>query len=58
MMVAAYQESVLGYDKEKTKAAILTFGHSDKTINDIKRFIDGYDPKMKTVAIQLATGKE
>jgi len=54
MMVAAYQESVLGYDKEKAKAAILTFGHSDKTVNDIKRFIDGYDSKTKTVVMQVA----
>lgn len=57
MMVAAYQESTLGYDKDKTKAAILTFGHSDKTINDIKRFIDGYDPKARTVAIQVAAAE-
>jgi hypothetical protein len=40
--------SVLGYDKEKAKNAILTFGHSDNTINDIRRFIDGYDGKMMT----------
>ncbi|HEY8750606.1 MAG TPA: protein-tyrosine phosphatase family protein [Tepidisphaeraceae bacterium] len=46
--VAAYQMSVLGYDKEKAKNAILTFGHSDNTINDIRRFIDGYDGKMMT----------
>jgi protein tyrosine phosphatase (PTP) superfamily phosphohydrolase (DUF442 family) len=55
MMVAAYQESILGYDKQKAKDSILTFGHSDKTINDIKRFIDGYDPKARTVSIELAT---
>jgi protein tyrosine phosphatase (PTP) superfamily phosphohydrolase (DUF442 family) len=54
MMVAAYQESVLGYDKEKAKASILTFGHSDKTINDIKRFIDGYDPQSRTVSLPAA----
>jgi len=54
MMVAAYQESVLGYDKQKAKSAILTFGHSDKTINDIRRFIDGYDPVSRTVPAELA----
>jgi protein tyrosine/serine phosphatase len=54
MMVAAYQESTLGYDKEKAKAAILTFGHSDSTVNDIRRFIDGYDPKTQTVSPELA----
>jgi protein tyrosine/serine phosphatase len=55
MMVAAYQESVLGYDKQRARDSILTFGHSDKTINDIKRFIDGYDPKTRTVSSELAT---
>lgn len=49
MMVAAYQESVLGFDKQKAKAAILTFGHSDKTINDIRRFIDTYNPGTRSV---------
>jgi protein tyrosine phosphatase (PTP) superfamily phosphohydrolase (DUF442 family) len=49
MFVAAYQESVMGYDKTKAKDAILTFGHSDNTIEDIKRFIDHYDPRTRTV---------
>jgi len=49
--VAAYQQSVMGYDKEKAKAEILTFGHSDNTINDIRRFIDGYDPATRTVRV-------
>ncbi|HWE94048.1 MAG TPA: hypothetical protein VG269_08810 [Tepidisphaeraceae bacterium] len=53
MMVAAYQESTLGYDTEKAKAAILAFGHSDSTVNDIRRFIDGYDPKTQTVSPEL-----
>lgn len=53
MMVAAYQESVLGHDKEKAKAEILAFGHSDNTVNDIRRFIDGYDPKTQTVPPDL-----
>src|SRR5688572_26980842 len=44
MMMAAYQESVLGYDDAKAKAAIQAFGHSDRTINDVRRFIDAYDP--------------
>jgi len=49
--VAAYQQSVMGYDKEKAKSEILTFGHSDSTINDIRRFIDGYDAKTQTVRV-------
>src|SRR5688572_15763718 len=44
MMMAAYQETVLGYDDAKAKAAIQAFGHSDRTINDVRRFIDAYDP--------------
>ena len=44
MMMAAYQETVLGYDNEKTKASIRAFGHSDRTINEVRRFIDVYDP--------------
>jgi protein tyrosine phosphatase (PTP) superfamily phosphohydrolase (DUF442 family) len=51
MMVAAFQESVLGYDKDRAKAEILTFGHSDNTVDDIRRFIDGYDPKARTVEL-------
>jgi protein tyrosine phosphatase (PTP) superfamily phosphohydrolase (DUF442 family) len=52
MMVAAFQESILGYDKERAKAEILTFGHSESTVNDIRRFINGYDPKTRTVAME------
>ena len=50
MMVAAYQLSVdpQHYDKEKAKAAILTFGHSERTAADVKKFIDGYDPATQT----------
>src|SRR5213079_2639054 len=58
MMVAAYQMSVLGWDKDKTKAAILTFGHSDRTVNDVKRFIDVYDPKTQTVTEKLPQSSE
>ena len=57
MMVAAYQESVLGYDPQRAKSSILTFGHSDHTINDIRRFIDHYDPKSRTISPELATAR-
>ncbi len=53
MFVAAYQESVLGYDKQKAKDAILSFGHSAKTVDDIMRFIDNYDPKTRTISPDL-----
>jgi protein tyrosine phosphatase (PTP) superfamily phosphohydrolase (DUF442 family) len=54
MMVAAYQESILGYDKDRAKAEILTFGHSKSTIEDIRRFIDLYDAKTRTAPAELA----
>ena len=44
MMMAAYQQSVLGYDDAKTVAAMQTFGHSERTIKDVSRFIEAYDP--------------
>ena len=40
MMMAAYQESVLGYDDTRAKAAIRAFGHSERTMQDVRRFID------------------
>ena len=52
MLMAAYQESVLGYDDEKAKASIEAFGHSERTIGDVKAFIDVYDPT-KGVTIDL-----
>ena len=58
MFVAAYQESVLGYDKARTKAAVLDFGHGKNTIEQIDRFIDGYDPKARTVPADLGKGSE
>lgn len=44
MFVAAYQLSVLKWNKDQALAAIKSFGHSERTIRDIKRFIDVYDP--------------
>jgi len=58
MLVAAYQESVMGYTPEQTKRAILRFGHSERSIGDVKRFIDVYDPKAREVTKQLAMSKE
>lgn len=55
--VAAYQESVLGYSPQRAKDAILTFGHSDRTIDDIRRFIDDYDPRTRTVSPALVPGR-
>lgn len=58
MMVAAYEMSVLGYDKAKAKASVLTFGHSDRTVNDVMRFIDEYDPKTRRMATTLPASQE
>jgi protein-tyrosine phosphatase len=44
MMTAAFEMKVLGWDRAKTQAAVLSFGHSHRTIDDVLRFIDGYDP--------------
>lgn len=58
MMVAAYQMSVMGYDKERAKKELLAFGHSERTINDIKKFIDVYDPEKREVTQDLGMGYE
>jgi protein-tyrosine phosphatase len=58
MMVAAYQRKVLGWDAAKCKAEILTFGHSQRTVGDVQRFIDGYDPVTGKVPEGLPVGKE
>lgn len=58
MFVAAYQESVLGYDKAKARAAVLGFGHGSNTIEQIDRFIDGYEPRTETVPADLGKGSE
>ena len=58
MMVAAYQQSVLGWDDQKCRTALLTFGHSQRTVGDVQKFIDVYDPKTGTVPTDLPPGKE
>ncbi len=49
MLVAAYQMSVLGWSKEKANQEIKTFGHSERTVADIREFIRIYDPATRTV---------
>jgi protein tyrosine phosphatase (PTP) superfamily phosphohydrolase (DUF442 family) len=58
MMVAAFQESVLGWDDAKARAAMLSFGHSDRTVKDVERFIGVYDAKERAVTAQLEQSKE
>jgi len=52
MMVAAYQESVLGYDDAKAKSCVLPWGRkpTSQTLSDVKAFIDGYDGKKRELA--------
>jgi protein tyrosine/serine phosphatase len=58
MMVAAYQRSVLKFDKDQTTAAMLTFGHSQRTVGDVLRFIETYDPKSEQMTAELPRSSE
>jgi protein tyrosine/serine phosphatase len=58
MMAAAYQETVLKFDRPQAKAAMLTFGHSQRTIGDVQRFIDLYDPQRQTMTEELPLSRE
>ena len=58
MMVAAYQQKVLGWTGEKCREQLLTFGHSQRTVGDVQKFIDVYDPRTGTVPEGLPLGKE
>jgi protein tyrosine phosphatase (PTP) superfamily phosphohydrolase (DUF442 family) len=58
MFVAAYQESALHYDKAKAKDAVQSFGHSERTVEDVKTFIDNYDPAAMSVATTMPAGSE
>ena len=49
MFAAAYQESVLGYDNDRAKAAIMTFGRNGPVVEDVHRFIDAYEPKSRVM---------
>ena len=58
IMAAAYQMKQLGYDKARAKQSILRFGHSDRTANDVIRFIDEYDPATGAVPENLMPSTE
>lgn len=57
-MAAAFEKSVLGWSDNQCKQAMLTFGHSRRTVGDVERFIEGYDPKDGAVPEGLPIGKE
>ena len=58
MLAAAYQMSILGFSKERAKGEMLTFGHSMRTVGDVQRFIDVYDPQARRMAESLPRSKE
>jgi protein tyrosine/serine phosphatase len=58
MLVAAYQRTVLKWDKDQTIAAIRSFGHSSRTVGDVKRFIDVYDPQTQRMTQPLEPSQE
>jgi protein tyrosine/serine phosphatase len=58
MMVAAYELSVLKLDKDQAVAAIKGFGHSDRTLGDVKRFIEVYDPQTQQMTSDLPHSQE
>jgi protein tyrosine phosphatase (PTP) superfamily phosphohydrolase (DUF442 family) len=53
MFVAVYQESAMNYDPAKAKEAVVSFGHSDHVTDDVKAFIDAYNPVTMTVATTM-----
>jgi protein tyrosine/serine phosphatase len=58
MMVAAYEMSVLKLPKDQTVSAMMTFGHSQRTIGDVQKFIDLYDPKTRQFSGDMPMSKE
>jgi hypothetical protein len=49
MMVAAYQESMLKMDDGRCKEAILLWGRKPPALDDVRGFIDDFDPATGTV---------
>lgn len=58
MMVAAYQISVMKLNKSQASAAMMTFGHSQRTIDDVQKFIDVYDPVSRQMTLEFPTSRE
>jgi protein tyrosine/serine phosphatase len=58
MMVAAYERAALGWDQKKATDQMLTFGHSQRTIKDVQKFIEVYDPQTGAVPEGLPVGQE
>ena len=58
MMVAAYEISVLKLQKDQTVSAMMTFGHSQRTIGDVRRFIEQYDPQTRQMKTEMPLSQE
>ncbi len=59
MFVAAYQESVMCEMSPQVKDEILTFGHKAEDLDDVRRFIDLYQPGVAVLpATMPAAGGE
>jgi protein tyrosine/serine phosphatase len=58
MMVAAYQESILKFDRDQAKARLMSFGHSQRTVGDVQRFIELYDPVQQRLTEDLPLSSE
>ena len=59
MFMAAYQLSIMDRSVAVTKARIMPFGHKPADLDDIRTFIDNYDPIMATVPTTMpAVSKE
>ena len=58
MMVAAYERAVMGKDVKEIADTMPTFGHSQRTVKDVQKFIDVYDPKTGAVPEAMPVGQE
>jgi len=58
MMVAAYEMSVLKLPKDRTVTAMMTFGHSQRTIGDVRKFIELYDPQTRQMETEMPMSQE
>jgi protein-tyrosine phosphatase len=59
MFVAAYQETVMKQQPNEVKGEILTFKHKPQDVDDVRKFIDLYQPRTMTLpATMPASGSE
>jgi protein tyrosine phosphatase (PTP) superfamily phosphohydrolase (DUF442 family) len=58
MMVGAYQRAGMGMSKQAIEDAIISFGHSERTVKDVRHFIEVYDPNTGEVPRGMPESKE